>query len=62
MVDANSYGLGAVIGFGLMREGVFSSDFFSLPEDVRAEIERHRDEIHSSEDLRRIAEEARLRR
>jgi hypothetical protein len=33
-----------------------------LPEEVRAAIEEHREEIHSEEDLRRMAEELMLRR
>ena len=62
MVDVNSYGLGAVLGLGLIGEDRYAGDFFSLPEEVREEIERRRDEIRSPEDLRRIAKEARLRR
>lgn len=33
-----------------------------LPEEVRAANEEHREEIHSEEDLRRMAEELMLRR
>ena len=61
MMDANGYGIGILAGLGLQQEGIYS-DFFSLPEEIRAEIERHREEIQSPEDLHRIAEEARLRR
>ncbi len=34
----------------------------SLPEEVRAAIEEHREEIHNEEDLRRMAYELMLRR
>lgn len=33
-----------------------------LPEEVRAAIEEHKDEIHSERDLRRLADELMLRR
>ena len=33
-----------------------------LPEEVRAAIEEHKDEIHSEEDVRRMAENLMLRR
>ncbi len=33
-----------------------------LPEEVRAAIEEHKDEIHNEEDLRRMAENLMLRR
>lgn len=38
------------------------ADDLDLPEEVRAAIEEHRDEIHSEEDLRHMAEELMLRR
>lgn len=34
----------------------------NLPEEVRAAIEEHQDEIHNEEDLRRMAENLMLRR
>ena len=34
----------------------------SLPQEVRAAIEEHKEEIHNEEDLRRMAHELMLRR
>ena len=37
------------LGFG----SVYNADFFSLPEEIRAGIEKKKDEIHSGEDMER---------
>lgn len=50
-------GIGNTLGFFAGRD--LEQD---LPEEVRAAIEEHREEIHSEADLRRMAEELMLRR
>ena len=41
---------------------VCSCLLYTSPEEVRAAIEEHKDEIHSEEDVRRMAENLMLRR
>ncbi len=41
---------------------LLDADLRDLPEDVRAALEERREEIHSAEELRGMAEELMLRR
>ena len=65
MLDDFGYGFGLAAALGLSVEkpqfyGI-DDDFFSLPEEVREEIEARKDELRSAEDLRRMAKQIMLR-
>ena len=50
-------------GVAVLNYALFARDIEpGLPEEVRAAIEEHKEEIHSEEDLRRLADELMLRR
>ena len=60
----NGYGYGPIgtsagMGMGLLPFAFGGRD---LPEEVRAALEEHRNEIHSEADMRRLVDELMLRR
>lgn len=63
MVDG-SYGIGAAAFLAFDGKEGWNTEnaFFSLPEEVRTEVENRRDEIESEEDLQKIIQECRLKR
>ena len=62
MVDANSYGLGAVLGLGLIGEDRYAGDFFSLPEELGKKLNGAGMRSSLLRTQRALPKEARLRR